>query len=301
MKCGESQLVYETHIKCSNDSNDIIPCSCTLLGMDENKGHEISSYVLIVTDETELLRQQTEAEEAKTKSENLLYQILPRGIVVKLNAGEKNISFVVNYASIIFIDIVAFSEYTAMLTPQEIMGNLSTIFGAFDNACAKYNHILKIKLIGDVYMAASGLFTQDDPHQVHAEQIINFGLEAISLLDEINVKLSSNLQVRVGVNSGGPLIAGVLGTDKPVFDIIGDPINVASRLQSTDLPGHIQIPQATFELISGSDYHIDQRGEVFLKGKGKTMAYLVKPKVLNLQNSNFDLQSGSLEHSSEHC
>ncbi|OHS97590.1 Adenylate and Guanylate cyclase catalytic domain containing protein [Tritrichomonas foetus] len=291
MKNGESALVYETHVKCTNDNNDIIPCICTLLGMSESRNREISSSVLILSDETDLIKQQTEAEQAKTKSEMLLYQILPRGIVVRLNAGEKNISFVVNFASIIFIDIVAFSEYTAMLTPQEIMGNLSSIFGAFDNACGKYNHMLKIKLIGDVYMAASGIFTQEDSHQAHAEQIIRFGLDAIQLLDEINVKLSSNLQVRIGVNSGGPLIAGVLGTDKPVFDIIGDPINIASRLQSTDFPGHIQIPHATFELISGLDFAIEQRGEVFLKGKGKVMTYLIKPKVLMLQGSSMDIQS----------
>jgi hypothetical protein len=71
------------------------------------------------------------------------------------------------------------------------------------------------------------------------------------------------------------VLAGVLGTDKPVFDIIGDPINVAARLQTTDVPGKVQIPQSTYELILCADFKIEQRGETFLKGKGKTMTYLV--------------------------
>lgn len=90
--------------------------------------------------------------------------------------------------------------------------------------------------------------------------------------------MNALLQVRIGVNSGGPLIAGVLGTDKLLFDIIGDPINVASRLQSTDIPGFVQISQQTYEYVADNEsFHIEQRGEVELKGKGKQMTYLVHP------------------------
>jgi class 3 adenylate cyclase len=77
------------------------------------------------------------------------------------------------------------------------------------------------------------------------------------------------------VNTDGPLIAGVLGTEKPLFDIIGDPINVAARLQSTCIPGHVQISQKTYDLVSSRPYHIEQRGEIELKGKGKQMTYFV--------------------------
>lgn len=101
------------------------------------------------------------------------------------------------------------------------------------------------------------------------------------------------LNVRIGINTGGPLIAGVLGTDKPTFDIIGDPINVASRLQSTDMPGRIQISQATYDLINQLDFLIESRGEVFLKGKGKQQAYLVSAsKPFNVNSS---AQDGKLD------
>ena len=146
-------------------------------------------------------------------------------------------------------------------------------------------------------MAASGLFSPDDPPKNHAEAIIKFGLDAINELDDINLRLNSNLAVRVGVNSGGPVLAGVLGTDKPVFDIIGDTINVASRLQSTDLPGQVQISQGTYDLVSDSDFFIEPRGEVFLKGKGKQMAYFVKPNMTSVfRSSEFDF-TGKMDDS----
>ena len=89
--------------------------------------------------------------------------------------------------------------------------------------------------------------------------------------------MNASLEVRIGINTSGPLLAGVLGTDKPVFDIIGDPINIAARLQSTDIAGRIQISKATKEYIENGNFNIEEGGEVFLKGKGKQMTYLVTP------------------------
>jgi class 3 adenylate cyclase len=176
-----------------------------------------------------------------------------------------------------FIDIQKFSAYAANLTPQEIMGNLSLIFGGFDGLLPNYPLITKIKLIGDVYMCAAGLFAPNEPPAAHAEQMVRFALEALHALDSTNVQLGANLAVRIGVNTGGPIIAGVLGTDKPVFDIIGDPINIAARLQSTCIAGRVQISEDTYALIKELGFQIEPRGEIFLKGKGKRPAFLVTP------------------------
>jgi class 3 adenylate cyclase len=229
-------------------------------------------------DESLILQQQREAELAKRQSETLLYQIMPREVVTRINAGEKDISFSIPCATIMFIDIVKFSEYAANLTPQEIMGNLSLIFCAFDESCAKYPLLMKIKLIGDVYMCAGGLFDPDGPSATHASQMVSFALDALQIIDQVNPRLNALLAVRIGVNTGGPILAGVLGTDKPAFDIIGDPINVAARLQSTDIPGKVQISEDTHALIALMDFTIEYRGEVDLKGKGKKKTYLVSPK-----------------------
>jgi len=271
----QTSEVFEDHIVCLSDSNNQIQCHLTILGIKSESSHDISSFVVFLRDESELLNQQKNAETAKQKSEELLFQILPRDIVLRLNQGERDITFTVPSASVMFIDIVRFSDYSVNLTPQQIMGNLSLIFDSFDRFLSKYPLITKIKLIGDIYMCASGLFAPESASQTHSEQIIRFGLDCLYELEEINVRLNSNLSVRIGVNSGGPIIGGVLGFDKPVFDIIGDTINVASRLTSTCIPGKIQIPQTTYDLISQLDFSIEKRGEVFLKGKGKTMTYLV--------------------------
>ena len=106
--------------------------------------------------------------------------------------------------------------------------------------------------------------------------LVQYLLDAI---DELNEQLNANLMVRIGVNSGGPIIAGVLGTEKPLFDIIGDTINVASRLQSTDIPGNVQISKGTYELIAAEDrFNIEERGEIYLKGKGNQTTYFVTLK-----------------------
>ena len=151
--------------------------------------------------------------------------------------------------------------------------------GGYDDLITKYDMLLKIKLIGDDYMAAAGLFETEDNPKEHATQTMHFGLDCITSLEEVNLKLNANLQCRVGMNTSGPLIAGVLGTNKPVFDIIGDPINVAARLQTTDIPGQIQIPQSTYDLLAKGEYNVEQRGEVFLKGKGQVMTYLIMPEI----------------------
>ncbi|OHT09038.1 Adenylate and Guanylate cyclase catalytic domain containing protein [Tritrichomonas foetus] len=290
IKNKQSPPTYEDHTTTITDDDTKIPCAITILGMtSQNDENSIKSFVIIFRNETQLLQQQKEAEEAKKQSESLLYQILPRDIVLRINRGEKDISFSVPSSTIMFIDIVKFSEYAATLTPKEIMCNLSMLFGAFDEALTNYEQLLKIKLIGDVYMCAGGLFSPDEPPVVHAEQMIKFGFDALSFLDETNIKLNAVLSVRIGVNTGGPLIAGVLGTDKPVFDIIGDPINIASRLQSTDIPGNIQISQDTYNLVNTNElFSIEPRGEIYLKGKGKTNSFLVRP---GKPNMTFQLSS----------
>ena len=281
MKNQQCALTFEKSLVALSDDEQTIPVHITLIGITEQNSREPSSFVVILRDETKLIQQRKSAEEAKAASEKLLYQILPKDIVTRLNRGETNVNFVVQSATVYFIDIVKFSQYSATLSPEEIMTNLSFYFAKYDALVHKYPLITKIKLIGDIYMAAAGLFTPDEPPVNHATQVINFCLDALQALEEVNTQLNSNLNVRIGINTNGPLIAGVMGTDKPVFDIIGDTINVASRLQSTAVPGTIQISEETYELVKNSNFNIEQRGLIELKGKGKRMAYVVRPAMIS--------------------
>ena len=278
MKNGQASFLFQKNASLFTDTKEPIICLLSIIGMTNESG-TLTSFVFMFKNETDVEEAKKEAEKAKQQSEQLLYQILPKDIVLRLNQGEKDISFAVPSATICFIDIVRFSEFASTLTPSQILGTLSSLFTEFDAVLAHYLSLIKIKLIGDVYMAAGGLFMGEDNNpNVHAEEMVLFTFEALNVLEEINNKMSSNLSVRIGVNTGGPIIAGVLGTDKPTFDIIGDPINVASRLQSTSLPGKVQISQTTKDLISGSSgFEIELRNEVYLKGKGKTQTYFVAP------------------------
>jgi len=276
MKSGQCALIFETELSGVKDDGSTVSLKVTLLGFASN-GRVADSFALMCKDQTEEMRQKQAVQEAKKQSETLLHQILPKDIITRLNRGDKEISFTVPSSTIIFIDIVQFSTYMATLTASQLMQNLSAVFTAFDQIVATLPIITKIKLIGDVYMAAGGLFHHDHNPKEHAVQMVQFGLRALDAIEELNEQLNANLQVRIGINTGGPLIAGVLGTEKPLFDIIGDPINVAARLQSTCIPGLIQISQGTYDLIAGESFNIEQRGEVELKGKGKQMTYLIHP------------------------
>jgi class 3 adenylate cyclase len=275
--------LFEGHALCIGGKM----CAISLLAVVD--GGEIGGYVAILRDEGQLMAQQAEVEAAKAEAERLLYQILPRTIVARLNAGEKDITFSVPLATVGFIDIVKFSEYAMNLTPQEIMANLSLLFSRFDQACAAHPLLMKIKLIGDVYMAAGGLFDEVQP-QEHATQMLLFGLSALEAVEDVNEALGAALSVRIGVNTGGPIIAGVLGVERPTFDIIGDPINVAARLQSTGIPKKIQISSEVKSLVDQTDFVIKYRGEIDLKGKGNTKTYLVDPP-----RDKLSLLSASLE------
>jgi guanylate cyclase len=284
----QSAPAYEDHITCVGDDENEIPCLMNLLALFNED--QLTGFVADIQDESELLAQQKEAESAKHQSEMLLNQILPPDIIRRLNDGESDISFSVPSATIMFIDIERFSAYAASLTPNDIMANLSLIFAAFDEACAKYSLLLKIKVIGDIYMCAGGLFARTEAPIMHAEQMIRFALDALQAIEHVNVSLDAALAVRIGVNTGGPIHAGVLGIEKPAFDIIGDAINVAARLQSTDLPGMIQISEGTFSHIAQLDFATESRGEIELKGKGKMRTYLIdpsQPHQINPSSSRF--------------
>ena len=296
MQSGQTSLIYEAEVSGTRDDESQVPLKVTLLGLSSDS-RTAESFAIMCRDQTEEMKQKTAVEEAKKQSEQLLLQILPKDIIMRLNRGDQDINFTVPSASISFIDIEKFSNYSASLSASEIMQNLGLVFTAYDQILHKYDLIIKIKLIGDDYMSAAGLFNTDVDPSSHAIQMVKFALECLDAIEELNEQLNASLQVRIGINTGGPLIAGVLGTDKPLFDIIGDPINVAARLQSTDIPGLVQISKACYELIANENFEIEPRGEVELKGKGKQMTYLVHPSRLlefhDNSQATFDLQVSS--------
>jgi PAS domain S-box-containing protein len=258
--------MWEGEVICNTwDERRSVLCQVYILAFYASNG-SVSQFVIIIKDISEAHSQQIESQKAKAKSELLLYSILPRSIVARLASGESDVTFVVPEASVMCIDIIKFSEFASDLTPKQIMGTLSSIFGSFDERIAKWKSITKIKLIGDVYMCAAGLFNDYNP-AASAEEMLCYAAECLQCLEDQNVKLDICLNVRIGINTGGPIIAGVLGTDNRVFDIIGDAINVAARLQSTSQPNTIQMSQSTYNYVKKLNWAMQRRDNVKLKGK----------------------------------
>jgi len=212
--------------------------------------------------------------EEKGKSDKLLMSILPASLVPRVQADEKNISFAVQSASIVFIDIVGFTPWCAENTAAMVMQTLSTLFREFDSIVATLPVMSKIKCIGDCYMAAGGIFSEVSQPGQNAKEAVEFGLQAIQAVQKVNELLQISLKIRVGVNVGGPIVAGVLGTEKPTFEVLGPAINMAQQMEHHGIPMSVHISRSVYELIYGGSFNIQERGQISIKN-GSVLSYLV--------------------------
>ncbi|MEM9541034.1 MAG: adenylate/guanylate cyclase domain-containing protein [Cyanobacteria bacterium P01_E01_bin.42] len=211
------------------------------------------------------------AQEQK-KSEQLLLNILPRSIAESLKEGESNIAKKYENVTILFADIVGFTKLSSKISPEELVNLLNEIFSIFDRLTDRYN-LEKIKTIGDNYMAVGGLpIPQDD----NTASVANMALDMIEELKAISRKYEHDLKIRIGMNTGS-VIAGVIGTKKFIYDLWGDAVNVASRMESHGIPGKIQVTESTYNFLKDR-YQFQERGTIEIKGKGKMLVYLLNGK-----------------------
>lgn len=158
----------------------------------------------------------------------------------------------------------------------------------------------KIKLIGDVYLAAAGLFSPNVPPEKHANQVIQFGLEVLNAMEALNIQMDANLQIRIGVNTDGPLIVGVIGHEKPLFEVIGEPLIDAENIEKQCIPGCIAISERTYKhVVENSSYRIEPHVEVELKRNGKCLTYLISPDETNsTKYGNISISENEINNSS---
>ena len=134
----------------------------------------------------------------------------------------------------------------------------------------------EVKCIGDCYMAAGGIFSEINQPAEHAKQVVGFGLKSIRAILDLNRELNENLRIRVGVNTGGPIVAGVLGIGKPTFEILGPAINMAQQMEHHGVPMAVHITRSVYELIYSDAFKVHERGMIEVKG-GRVLTYLVMP------------------------
>ena len=210
--------------------------------------------------------------EEQAKAENLLLNILPHSIATRLKAETQPIADHFGSASILFADVADFTPWSERLSPAEVVGYLDQLFSHFDGLAEQYG-LEKIKTIGDCYMVAAGVPT---PRPDHAHALALMALDMLGAMRGHEVVGHLGLELRVGINSG-PVVAGVIGRKRFLYDLWGDAVNTASRMESHGTPGRIQITRATYELLA-DEFECEPRGPIAVKGKGEIEAwYLIRP------------------------
>lgn len=215
-------------------------------------------------------KQQTEELiEERHHSEKLLNNILPALIAERLRKGESMIAETFPEVTVLFADIVGFTELSARLGPREIVNMLNDVFGRFDTLVVEYK-IEKIKTIGDCYMVVGGI-PERDP--LHCQKIAEFAMAAMQSFAEYASDFSQPLSIRMGMHTG-TVVAGVVGTQKFSYDLWGDVVNVASRYESTGEPNKIHVSDSVkFRL--DDDFIFEQAEDVEMKGKGKLHSWFM--------------------------
>jgi len=208
-------------------------------------------------------------EEKNRENETLLLNILPGPIAHRLKSGETAIADSYPQATVLFADIVGFTSISATREATEILTFLNGLFTRFDKA-AKCHGIEKIKTIGDAYMAVSGILPS---HPDHIKQMLEMALEMLDAVREYRLISQIPFSVRIGINTG-PVVAGVVGTTKFIYDLWGDTVNMASRMESTGVPGSIQVSRSVYEQLKNG-YAFEARGTIEVKGKGLIETWLL--------------------------
>lgn len=211
-------------------------------------------------------------EAERRRSEKLLHNILPAAIAERLQGGEETIAEIHPEVTVLFSDIVSFTELAAKLGPNETVHLLSEIFGKFDELVEKHS-VEKIKTIGDSYMVVGGVPNRDP---LHCQHVADFAIEAGKFIEEYSKELRFPLRMRIGMHTG-TVAAGIVGKKRFSYDLWGDVVNVASRYESTSMPDKIHISEAV-KVRLDDDYLIVDGGAVDLKGKGLAKSYFLMGK-----------------------
>ncbi|MES0490127.1 MAG: adenylate/guanylate cyclase domain-containing protein [Leptospirales bacterium] len=210
-----------------------------------------------------------ELEKLHAKANELLLNILPESIADRLKNKENNIADSFSEATILFADFKGFTQFAAKCEPKELVSVLNRYFTAYDILCGKYG-VEKIKTIGDSYMAATGIPIANENH---AYVMAQFACDMLKTTQKVSRQLKTSLELRIGINSG-VVVAGVIGQRKFIYDLWGDAVNLASRMESHGIPGKIQTTTATYHLLK-NDFDFKKRGKIDVKSKGIQETYFL--------------------------
>ena len=219
--------------------------------------------------ELELTSAKQQIEEEHNKSERLLLNILPPRIAERLKQNEATIAESFEEVSVLFADIVGFTALSRNTPPHDLVNLLNTIFIRFDQL-AVHHKLEKIKTIGDAYLVVGGL-SVENPN--HLNSIIHMGLDMNQAIRDLNKLWNHNLSIRIGIDCGA-VVAGVIGENKFIYDLWGDTVNTASRMESTGIKGYLQVTESVYKHTYTS-FNFEPRGNIEIKGIGAINTYIL--------------------------
>ena len=227
-----------------------------------------------MTQKEKIEKQHEELKAEKKKSDDLLLNILPAEVAEELKEKGHSQARLFNDVTVLFTDFVDFTNAGERMSPDELVSELHTCFKTFDDISSKYG-IEKIKTIGDAYLAVCGL---PEPTKDHAEKVASAAIEIVQFMTARRLQMGEKtFEVRVGIHSGS-VVAGIVGVKKFAYDIWGDTVNTAARLEQNSEPGKINISQTTYELIEGK-FTCTYRGKIQAKNKGDLSMYFIEKAI----------------------
>jgi adenylate cyclase len=284
-------LMYRVHALLNNpisSDEDITPLTIHYAGKDysiladrlhilnmllSTYENSLKQYNELVNAQIELKKLNKSLDISKKETENLLLNILPLKVARELQRAGKTTPEKYESATILFTDFKGFTKLSESISTEDLISELDKLFSFFDSIIHKHG-VEKIKTIGDAYMCVSGV---PDPHPDHAIRMVKAALDILEYMRTLNMENERRgfptWQIRVGINSG-PISAGVVGTKKFCYDIWGDSVNVASRMESSGEPGKVNISGSTYELVK--EYFVcEHRGKIQAKNKGEIDMFFV--------------------------
>lgn len=276
---GDPQLRHIPVVMISNlDDHDKV-IACIRLGADDYLPKPVDAILLKARidacllrknwyDQEQALLRQIQAE--REKAEQLLLNVLPASIAERLKQGEQTIADSFTSATVLFADLVDFTPFSAEVSPKQLVEMLNQVFSVFDELAANYG-LEKIKTIGDAYMVVGGI---PDGHEDHITAVAKMALAMQDYIQNNSTLVGNQrLKMRIGIGTG-PVVAGVVGRRKFIYDLWGDTVNVASRMESQGLPDMIQVTEAIYHLLK-PHFCFRERGLIPIKGKGEMKTYFL--------------------------
>jgi hypothetical protein len=276
---GRTQFTEKLQIQLPNGSGKTVAmtviCLTRMGAAIEGDGSVISSIAFVIDDLTMMKEHEIQILEQTRQVKEMLHRIMPDQIISQLEEGAESISFSVQSSSIGFVQIVPgvnLAEKGDLEAPFRFIHQLYTIF---DGQLAKYGQLSKVRDTMDSYVFAGGLFGIVNKPDKHGEEAVRFALGLLGNVMTLEEKLGHPFKLIIGLNTGGPLVAGIISLKQPTFQLIGPPVDLAEQMKATGLPGVIHVTRYVYELVYSHNFNVSERGDTKISGGRSLRTYLI--------------------------